>query len=504
MATTIRYAKGPVVYLYDRASRRTKKRELLWGDWLRIGDDIDAEWSEIKWGPDTFAIRKKDYQEERICEMIFLDVGQGDGAILTTPGPGNSREKVMIIDAGVGDNMDRYLKYRFRDFKRKFKFHAAVITHPDSDHYQGFQEIFDNEQISFENVYHNGLMERTGSKLLGPVTQGFLTDIRASKTSARQLYQDASVRGRKRYPKLIWTALQSDRFENVSMLSTDTGKKEDGRTWMPGFAPSDNPELTIEVLGPVVQKAPNGKKGLRIFGNTLESRSMSNSKTKNGHSIILRLRYRGFTILFGGDLNTPAEQFLMRHYGNDGEAPSTLEETRNMLEKARRRFAVDLMKCCHHGSADVTDEFLEATGAAGFVVSSGDNESHVHPRPDLLGLLGKKGRGHRPLILCTEILRSARESEDPSLRRKLDNLASKIENAPSAAERSSLKEERKEVLDEIFKRNIGVYGAINLRTDGNKAVIAFRKEKQSLKRWFYYELSPNPDGVFEVHETGGH
>ena len=65
-----------------------------------------------------------------------------------------------------------------------------------------------------------------------------------------------------------------------------------------------------------------------------------------------------------------------------------------------------MMKCCHHGSADVTEEFLEATEPAAYVVSSGDEESHVHPRPDLLGLLGKKGRGIRPLVLCTEILRS--------------------------------------------------------------------------------------------------
>ena len=63
----------------------------------------------MKWGNQTFAIKKEDYQDERLCEMIFLDVGQGDGCILTTPGS-PSEEKVMIIDAGVGDNMSRYLK----------------------------------------------------------------------------------------------------------------------------------------------------------------------------------------------------------------------------------------------------------------------------------------------------------------------------------------------------------------------------------------------------------
>lgn len=59
--TKVRYAKGPVVYLYDRSNLKTRKRELLWGDWLRIGDDIDSKWSEIRWGRQTFAIKKSDY-----------------------------------------------------------------------------------------------------------------------------------------------------------------------------------------------------------------------------------------------------------------------------------------------------------------------------------------------------------------------------------------------------------------------------------------------------------
>ena len=111
------------------------------------------------------------------------------------------------------------------------------------------------------------------------------------------------------------------------MLSTKHGQKEDGQTWMPGFAPSDNEEFSIEVLGPVVETAPNGKPGLRTFTSLLTGKAMNVGKTKNGHSVLLRLQYRDFSVLFGGDLNTPAEHFLMRHYGNDGQAPTTIAET---------------------------------------------------------------------------------------------------------------------------------------------------------------------------------
>ena len=500
----IRYAKGPVVYLYDAKNLKTKKKELLWGDWLRIGKDLNTKWSEVTWGKEVFAIKKTDYQEERILEMIFLDVGQGDGCILTIPQVG-AKEKIMIIDAGLGDHMKGYLNYRFRDFKKKFSFHAAIITHPDSDHYQGFQDVFDNEQISFKHVYHNGLLERTGSQSLGPVDKGFLTDLRASKTSARTLYAQATVRGRKRYPKLLWTALNSDRFDDISMLSTGHGQQEDGRTWMPGFAPSNNAEFTIEVLGPVVEDAPNGKPGLRTFASSLTGKAMNVGKTKNGHSVLLRLQYRDFSVLFGGDLNTPAEHFLMRHYGNDGHAPTTIAETIAMIERVRTRFTVDLMKSCHHGASDVTDEFLEATRPAAFVVSSGDEESHVHPRPDLLGLLGKKGRGHRPLVLCTELLRSTREKEDLTLRGKFARIERKLAKETDQTKKKDLLRERAEILDELFKRNVGVYGAINLRTDGRRAVVAFRRERsKGVKRWFSYELEKDSQGIFQVQNVGGH
>jgi hypothetical protein len=268
---------------------------------------------------------------------------------------------------------------------------------------------------------------------------------------------------------------------------------------MPGFAPSDNAELTIEVLGPVVERAPNGRRGLRTFAASMESSAMNTGKTKNGHSVLLRLQYRDFSVLFGGDLNTPAEHFLMRHYGNDGEVPTTRAESAAMIAKAGARFAVDMMKCCHHGSSDVTEEFLEATEPAAYVVSSGDEESYVHPRPDLLGLLGKKGRGHRPLVLCTEMLRSTREHEDPRLRGRLDRLLQQIAQETDGDKKKRLEQERSAILDELFKRNVGVYGAVNLRTDGRRAVVAFRRERpRGVKRWFYYTLEKDLNGVFQL------
>jgi beta-lactamase superfamily II metal-dependent hydrolase len=480
---TVRYAKGPVVFLRDPADRSKKKKQLLWGDWVRVIRDLGDGFAEVRWGAqEVFVIANEDLQDERVCEFIFLDVGQGDGCILTTPGPAGEPERILIIDAGDGDNMERYLNWRFRDFRTAFRFHAAVITHPDRDHYLGFQGIFDNPQVSFDKVYHNGILERTGDDLLGPQDPKFLTDIRATHDEAHALYADEAVRGRKLYPKLLWTALNdAERFGEVAMLSTHSDQLEGGRSYVPGFAPSDSQDFTIEVLGPVVEPAADGAFRLRRLGD--------DGKTKNGHSVLLKLRYHKLSVLFGGDLNKPAEEFLLEHYGDE----------------ARERFGVDLMKCCHHGSADVTSEFLEACSPAAFIVSSGDEEGHVHPRPDLLGLLGKKGRGERPLLLCTELQRSTREREDPKPRRDLDRIEERLDAlAPGSEEREALAKEREDLLDKIFKRNVGVYGAINVRTDGKRAVVAFRKESpKDTSRWFFYELTPDASGSFAVVPRAG-
>ena len=51
------------------------------------------------------------------------------------------------------------------------------------------------------------------------------------------------------------------------MLSTANGTIEGGRSWLPGFSPSESPELTIEVLGPVVEPDAAGRPRLRWFAD---------------------------------------------------------------------------------------------------------------------------------------------------------------------------------------------------------------------------------------------
>ena len=79
---------GRKLYLYE-ADRNTKVRQILWGDWLKVdGEEADG-WLRIVWSPKTnprmLFIPKADTVANRPLEIVFLDVGQGDGAVLITP-----------------------------------------------------------------------------------------------------------------------------------------------------------------------------------------------------------------------------------------------------------------------------------------------------------------------------------------------------------------------------------------------------------------------------------
>lgn len=483
------------------ASEGGSVKHVIWGDWLDVEDHPDRPDKYIvNWkawnaqsnsvGIEKYVIARSDCQTEALLEMIFLDVGQGDGCIVSVP-DGNS-QRTLIIDAGERTNMHRFLKWRFRYVDDGAQFHAAVLTHPDMDHYKGFQPIFDDARISFDTVYHNGLMERVAaveSDLLGARANGQCTEIFPARDVLDNFLSVPARRGDKLYPKLLWTALQAPaRFGDIRMAAVGHGDAApDGRTYLPGFAPAGAGLPSIEILGPVPETTPAGAPALKTFGDNPNDGGFDVGKTKNGHSVILKLRYRDFSAVFGGDLNRPAEDYLLRHYGEIGVAAKLSDA----LPKAKQRLGADLLKCCHHGSSDVTDEFVEAVNPFAFVVSSGDEESHVHPKPELLGLLGKKGRGDRPLILCTEILRSTPESRSLTTQEQatLDKLIDAVDTAANPTDRKKARKAVNDFWNARFRRLVNVYGAITLRTDGRTLLIAFRKEKVKGSPWQLYKYS---------------
>ena len=386
-------------------------------------------------------IKEKEMQAKRILEVNFIDVGQGDGCHVVTPD-----DQHFLIDAGKGDNMYRYLKWRFnlRTAKNPPPPFTVVISHSDTDHYQGFGTIFTKtkgttNQFSINKIYHNGMVEGVGANLGKEVTykgEKYITGL-CDDNDAFLARLDQVKAG-----------------PYINMLKKSPADKIALRK---GSDPIyDNKGMKMEIMGPVAVDV-DGKPGLPSFGGS--------DKTKNGHSVIIKLTMGHLRMLLGGDLNTVSEDYLLKYY--TGTDVASLREQMNdenldadtrknaeneitkAIEIARESFEVDIAKSCHHGSADFTSEFLRATNPIATIVSSGDEESYAHPRPDTLGTIGKFSRGKRSLIFSTELARSGKEFLE-------------LKNISAQKKR---------------ERVVTVYGMINVRTDGDKVIIAQKLEK---------------------------
>ena len=502
-----KYASYPSAKIVDRKGREIN--HLLWGDWVEMRTDEQPRGKMLP----VFArgtsgwMHEDDLQDEQILEVVFVDVGQGDGCLLITPD-----NKHLIIDAGISDNMYRHLKWRYGGFRNKWKFDAAIVTHPDKDHYYGFKKLFEEENVSFRAVYHNGLIEtRNRREPLGRMAkvgrQKYLVELMEDQETLRRFlngrrwrHPDQS-RFNKQYPALLKSALDSGRVDDIAMLSSVHGT--DG--FVPGFG--GRRELRLRVLGPVVEHDSHGRARLRTFGSKPGSTAFSISKTKNGHSVILQLQYRNLRLLFGGDLNRPSEVYLLQHYSEvDDPWPWSPEVEQAVIEGARPELRSDITKLCHHGSSDFTDTFMRTVAATATVISSGDNESYAHPRSDTLGAIGLHGHGWRPLIFSTELARSTREEESIT-REEIGRMHERIHAETDAGRRADLEQQLNALVDRLLERNVVVYGSIHLRSDGERVVMGYKLEKERrsggrLTRWDIYELvrRGNAPLAFEAHD----
>jgi len=155
MANQIKYCAFADAIVLDKPEGKPVQH-LLWGDWLRLKGGKEGDGFEVDARGEDGWLHKESIQDTRLLEIVFVDIGQGDGCIVSTP-----EDKHIVIDAGEGDNMYRFLRWRFGKFSKKFKFESLIISHPDVDHYGGFVELFEEKNIEIGVVYHSGIIERT-------------------------------------------------------------------------------------------------------------------------------------------------------------------------------------------------------------------------------------------------------------------------------------------------------------------------------------------------------
>ncbi len=482
-AREFRYAAYPTARVFDQPSKaRPSKvlKQLLWGDWVSLTGPKQGDFFPVQVRGTKGFVAAPELQKDPLLELIFVDIGQGDGCLLVAPDG-----RIVVIDAGAGDNMARFLAWRFRGFFKRIDFEAAILSHSDLDHYGGFAQLFEQKNLFFKNVYTNGFMERAAAKdddILGPRQKHagveYITDLVPDLASLQNFFAAPANFSRKKYPTMLKKALDEGKFSHFQALSVSN-------QFVPGFSPADGP-LVMEVLGPVPESV-NGAPALRWFGDP--------GKTKNGHSVVVRIHYGDIKIFAGGDLNIPSESLLLAHHAGAAQIPATEAERLALAEAARPKLSAHFAKACHHGSADVSRAFLSALHPLATVISSGDEEAFSHPRADTLGTIGKHSRGDRPAIFSTELARSAPEriKRPQELHAELDRLIAILESNPTPAERKKA-DASIALIKKNLERSVATYGAINLRTDGKRAIVAQKIEKPRGKQteWDVYRFEKDP------------
>ncbi|MCE5250248.1 MBL fold metallo-hydrolase, partial [bacterium] len=326
--------------------------------------------------PASVVIPKKN---NKVLKVNFVDVQQGDGSVIESPDG-----KIILVDGGDNQLFARYLAARYRGTsKTKPKeIDCILVTHGDADHFVGLTKIHESEShsepkkrlfIAPKRVYHNGLVKRPGKdnnkkaipdkKLLGSTAfingETIVTDLADSLLDVPDKEMNEPFL---RWKEALrdWNDRKEIEFRRISFGEDDA------------FNFFNSGEMKISVLGPFLTRK-GGITGLKFLGTPPERprighesldlddegfKGLSASHTINGHSIIFRLQYGGFSFLFTGDLNEEASRFLARKHKN-GEI----------------NLSSEVFKVPHHGSADFSGAFIQMVSPIISVVSSGDESA---------------------------------------------------------------------------------------------------------------------------------
>jgi beta-lactamase superfamily II metal-dependent hydrolase len=451
---------------------------LLWGDPLQeIGRQGTgaAERVKVLARRRTGWVQASAVSDTGLLEIYIIDVGQGDGVLMRTP----HDDAWHMIDAGIraAEQMTRkgaanFVRWKFiDDLKRdRVTLKNMIVTHPDADHYGGMIDLLSSMLpdgrrfgIEVDRFWHCGIGRFKDGDKLGALRDDTSTSPMADadfklKPEGRFIVELLDGKTHFRSPKRPFATDFGGLAKLVGKLPKKVSSLSQADGWLPGYAPAPG-AAAIRVLGPVVEKLAGGGKGLRWLG--------SESVTRNGHSVVLRVDYGAARVLLTGDLNTASQRLLL--------SCQPAEE-----------FAADVSKGCHHGSDDIELRFVRAMAARATVISSGDNEDYAHPRPRILGASARYGRESRdaagetmpPLLYSTELARSVglnfashtRTVTEPRVEFKPEQLEADFDESPTGSYRR---------LSWLPMATDLVYGLVNVRSDGQRILCATMKEGSS-------------------------
>lgn len=269
-------------------------------------------------------------------EVVFFDVGQGDCAVLRSPGPDG---RVIVIDGGfVGTANDSVVPYlQARGITR---IDLMILTHPDQDHTNGLRTLI--EQFDVEEIWDPGV-DRSN------------TFYQSFKTAASGAAGD-------RYYRPLEDQIVDDPADDLD--------DDDERRIVLGRA---------ESLGDIE---------LILLHTDDDLDGPNDAYRINNGSIVVKVVYGENSILFTGDANG-------RLLGAEPEevdpgGPFFTEAALLQLEQSNPGLLRStVLKVPHHGSlTSSSEQFVEAVQPIWAVISSGTSSNHRLPRPATLARYG--------------------------------------------------------------------------------------------------------------------
>lgn len=498
--------------VWGSAGRKSFIRTLAWGDEVTVTKQtataIEIETVDFVEQPDGSILPHKEagfiepkktsgvkvadvvrpYKQNDVLKVNCVDVQQGDGSVIESPDG-----KVILVDGGDNQLFARYLAGRFRGTTaaNPRDIECILVTHGDADHFSGLPEILKSETnkdkrkrlfIQPKRYFHNGIVKRPSKmngknvpdlELLGATrkvgNKTFLTGLESNLLKVPDTEMNA--------PFKEWKGVLKEYDKRAKMEIRRLQFGDDD-----AFSFFNQGDLRIEVLGPLVTEVA-GKPALRFLGDPpgaprigQESLSLgeedfkghSASHTINGHSIVFRLSYGGFSYLFTGDLNDEASRFLTREH-NAG----------------RLNLKSEVFKVPHHGSADFSGAMFQAISPVVSIVSSGDESArkeYIHPRATLMGALGKWSRVPEPLIFVTELVAFF-----------------KVEGWSTLSKPKTAEQKKR---GEFFGFSRTAFGIVKTRTNGKRLLVYTDSGNVQMKEAYAYELDssgvPQPASVLSA------
>jgi beta-lactamase superfamily II metal-dependent hydrolase len=478
----LRYIDEDILRVYKFGEKREQKNliaTLFWGDNVRVVEKVGKFWrldfSRREWNKDTrkyewisvdAAIPEETcFREKPLLKIRFVDVGQGDAAIIESP-----KGKLIFLDGGEGDDLYHYVSAAWAHILRynSLETEAVVVTHGDADHFVGLTRLLGKTRggnkpiLSVKRIYQNGLV-KAPDKVEDADTFG-KTESKEGKLFITDLVED---------PRTVPDARLNEPFrewkETLNALTAKNQNLEVGRIAYGDdetFSFLEDEEVHFQVLGPIVKEI-DGKPALRYFQGSRGG--LLPSQTINGHSIILKLTYGNVRVLFGADLNAESEAGLLEHIRNTGAS-----------------VASEILKVPHHGSADFDPKMFQAVSPTVSIISSGDEnvlKEYIHPRAGLVGALGKYSNPalEKPLIYVTEMVAFFERVGKASIQRL--EATRKEDKEPFETPNAYIKKQ---------------YGIVHIRTNGKRVLVVTHSGTPDNKESYAFNVSN--DGSIEFEE----